>query len=232
VRPRAPGGRTHAGAPVLRPDRWRGRVLHDQRPRRHRSHAVARRLASGLDQDRPRQLRRRRLHRPAVLRASAGTGEFYTTDSRGRIRLLKQHTGWRSSWTDIIPGNFGGNGFTDLLFYDAAAGTGEFYTTDGQGGIRQLALHTNWRTSWTQIVPGNFGGNGFTDLLFYEAPSGTGEFYATNGQGGISQLALHTNWRSSWTRIIPGNFGGNGFTDQRPGRHLAPAYAHVRRHWS
>ena len=144
---------------------------------------------------------------------STGTGEFYTTDDRARIRLLATHTNWRSSWTQIIPGNFGGSGFTDLLFYDAAGNTGEFYTTDGQGGISQLATHTNWRSSWTQIIPGNFGGSGFTDLLFYDAAGNTGEFYTTDGQGGISQLATHTNWRSSWTQIIPGNFGGSGFTD-------------------
>ena len=141
---------------------------------------------------------------------STGTGEFYTTDDRARIRLLATHTNWRSSWTQIIPGNFGGSGFTDLLFYDAAGNTGEFYTTDGQGGISQLATHTNWRSSWTQIIPGDFGGSGFTDLLFYDAAGNTGEFYTTDGQGGISQLATHTNWRSSWTQIIPSRPPVNG----------------------
>jgi len=48
----------------------------------------------------------------------AGTGEFYTTDGAGNISLLKNHTGWRQSWTHIIPGDFGGSGRTDLLFYE------------------------------------------------------------------------------------------------------------------
>ena len=89
--------------------------------------------------------------------ATSRTGEFYATDGLGGISLLRQHTGWRSSWTQIILGNFGGSGFTDLLFYEAASGTGEFYATDGSGGISLLRQHTGWRSSWTQIIPGNFG---------------------------------------------------------------------------
>ncbi|MDX5418012.1 MAG: fibronectin type III domain-containing protein, partial [Hymenobacteraceae bacterium] len=126
----------------------------------------------------------------------------------------RQFTNWRRSWAQIVPGNFGGNGYTDLLFYDAGAGTGEFYTTNGQGGINQIRQFTNWRRSWAQIVPGNFGGNGYTDLLFYDAGAGTGEFYTTNGQGGINQISQFTNWRTSWTHIVPGKFGGStNFSD-------------------
>src|SRR5215831_1742205 len=101
---------------------------------------------------------------------SAGTGEFYTTD-RGRINLLQTQTGWQSSgvpWTHIIPGNFSGGRFTDLLFYDSA-GTGAFYTTDGQGGIDLLRTHIGWQSSgvpWTHIIPGDFSEGRFTDLLF------------------------------------------------------------------
>jgi hypothetical protein len=144
--------------------------------------------------------------------ASAGQGEFYTTN-QGRIGRTRLHTGWRGSWTQIIPGSFGGDGFIDLLFYDAAAGTGEFYSTDGQGGMRLLKQHTDWRTSWTRIIPGNFGGSAFTDLLFYDAGAGVGEFYTTNGLGGINLLQSHSGWRNSWAQIVPGNFGGSGFTD-------------------
>jgi hypothetical protein len=143
----------------------------------------------------------------------AGEGEFYSTDANGGIFRTRLHIGWRPSWTQIIPGQFGGNSFTDLLFYDAVARTGEFYTTDGLGRISLLKRHTHWRSSWTHIIPGQFGGSGLTDLLFYDAAARTGEFYTTNGQGGIALLRQHTNWRSSWTHIIPGHFGGNSFTD-------------------
>jgi tetratricopeptide (TPR) repeat protein len=60
----------------------------------------------------------------------AGMGEFYVTNGQGNLSFLKAHSDWSTSWTQIIPGNFGANGHIGLLFYDAAAGRGEFYTTD------------------------------------------------------------------------------------------------------
>ena len=98
--------------------------------------------------------------------SGAGQGEFYITDGQGGISLLRQHGGWRASWAQIVPGNFGGGGATDLLFYDRDAGQGEFYTTDGQGNISLLRPHKGWRWSWTQIVPGDFGGTTCVDVHF------------------------------------------------------------------
>ncbi len=82
---------------------------------------------------------------------------------------MKKHTGWRKTWKEIVPGTFGGNTYTDLLFYDATVGEGEFYTTDGNGNISLLKKYTGWRQSWQSILPGTFGGNIYTDLLFYES---------------------------------------------------------------
>jgi hypothetical protein len=142
--------------------------------------------------------------------AALGTGEFYVTDGRGNLtdgrgnfRPLGRHTGWRQSWAQIIPGNFGGSGNTDLLFYDPSGGTGEFYTTDGSGGMSRLQTYTDWRTTWTQIIPGHFGGDGHTDLLFYDPTAATGEFYKTDGHGGISLLTQYENWRRTWQIIVP-----------------------------
>lgn len=141
-------------------------------------------------------------------------GNFYTTDGRGGISLLRENTDWRQDWSHIIPGNFGGSGdFTDLLFYDQRTGQASFYTTDGQGRLSLLRQHTDWRSTWSHIIPGNFSGSGFTDLLLYDPKAGHGNFYTTDGQGGISLLRQHTGWWSTWRMIIPGNFGGNNFTD-------------------
>jgi hypothetical protein len=150
----------------------------------------------------------------AWIRSTLGifNSEFYATDGSGGIARLRGHSNWRDSWHSIVPGNFGGDGHTDLLFYDRNAGDGEFYTTDGSGGITLLKAQPNWRTSWDLIVPGNFGGGGSTDLLFYDRETGTGQFYATEG-GAIHELRTHTNWRTSWDLIVPGDFGGDGHTD-------------------
>jgi hypothetical protein len=141
------------------------------------------------------------------------TGEFAIT-LRGSLNTLWQHTDWRTTWSLIVPGNFGGgSGFTDLLFYDPTTGTGEFYRVNGAGGMTLMEQHTGWHGGWTMIVPGNFGGSGLTDLLFYDASAGIGDFYTLTGPGQIQPLRKHTGWLSTWTRIVPGNFGGSGLTD-------------------
>jgi hypothetical protein len=138
--------------------------------------------------------------------------EFYSTNGAGNISRLRGHSNWRGSWSLIVPGQFGGDGHTDLLFYDRGAGYAEFYTTDGRGGITLLRAQPGWRTTWDLIVPGNFGGNGNTDLLFYDRETGTGQIYATDG-GAIHELRTYTNWRTSWDVIVAGDFGGDGYTD-------------------
>jgi hypothetical protein len=52
---------------------------------------------------------------------TTGEGELYTTDGSGKIALLKKHANWRKTWKLIVPGSFGGNDYTDLLFYDTIA---------------------------------------------------------------------------------------------------------------
>ena len=145
--------------------------------------------------------------------AGTATGKFFTTDGSGNISLLRDHTDWRSNWKDIVPGNFGGSSYTDLLFYDANDGDAKFFTTDGSGNITLLRAYTAWSHGWDQIVPGNFGGSSYTDLLFYDANDGDAKFFTTDGSGNIALLRAHTNWRTNWKDIVPGNFGGTSYTD-------------------
>jgi hypothetical protein len=130
----------------------------------------------------------------------------------GDIIQLTSDPDWRTSWSIITPGNFSGEDFSDLLFYDPAAGVGEFYTTEG-GNIQLLQTETGWRNSWTIIVPCNITGSATQDLLFYDPSSGTGEFYRTDGHGNISLIKTHTGWRGSWSLIIPCNLTGGGSND-------------------
>jgi hypothetical protein len=135
---------------------------------------------------------------------AAGEGEFYRSDGLGGISLLKRYSGWRSNWTHIIPGMFGGNPPPSLrpsfLFYDGA-GTGEFYTADATGGIDLIRTYTGWQSAgkpWTHIIPGAFSAHyhGYDDLLFYDS-AGTGAFYTVGGQAEIVPLKTHTGWQSA-----------------------------------
>ena len=49
--------------------------------------------------------------------------KFYATDGSGNITSMSQHD-WLDGWDVIVPGNFGGSGYTDLLFYRRRDGLG------------------------------------------------------------------------------------------------------------
>ena len=142
---------------------------------------------------------------------TTGTAETYrfawiNEEGRYKMARLRPHTGWRTTWTHIVPGQFGGDGQTDLLFYEASSGTGEFYTVAKNARLEPLRSHTGWRTSWSHIVPGYFGGR--SGLLFYDADAGIGDFYAVS-EGRLEQLSSHTDWRTSWNAIVPGDFAAH-----------------------
>ena len=124
----------------------------------------------------------------------------------------------RKTWSHIVPGNFGGGGLGDFLFYDKAAGVAEFWGTDETGqNLTLLRRYTNWSPGTTHIVPGNFGGTsatGQTDLLLYNASTGGAAFFDVWGQGNINAMKGYNNWSTGTTHIVPGNFGGTSATGQ------------------
>jgi hypothetical protein len=96
-------------------------------------------------------------------------GQFFTSDGAGGMTPLGAlHTGWRKTWTHIVPGDFGGNGHTGLFFYEASTGKAKFFATNGTHDMTLLGTeHLGLPKTWTMIIPGDFGGNGHTDLLCY-----------------------------------------------------------------
>ena len=99
--------------------------------------------------------------------SAPGVGEVYRTGNLGQTNRVATNSGWRSSWSIILPGHFSESPNVDLLFYDPSAGHGEFYHTDGHGNLGpQFASYDDWRTTWSLIIPGKFSDSNYTDLLF------------------------------------------------------------------
>lgn len=65
--------------------------------------------------------------------AASGVAEVYETKGNGNLNLKKQYSGWRTSWTQMIGGQFGN---ANLLFYDAANKVGEFHSIGPSGDIQ------------------------------------------------------------------------------------------------
>ncbi|MDI9637847.1 RICIN domain-containing protein [Geitlerinema splendidum] len=52
----------------------------------------------------------------------------------------------------IIPGDFNGDGKTDLLFYDRDTGEHEFYRVNSNGSMTRIRRDTGWRTTWDIVT--------------------------------------------------------------------------------
>ncbi|MFD4559450.1 hypothetical protein ACFWP5_34895 [Streptomyces sp. NPDC058469] len=154
-----------------------------------------------------------------LLYGSSGTGDFYQSlrgEQAGQLRLIGNNPGWRTTWEQIVPGNYGGaTQCTDLLFYDPDAREGIFYAVGDNGALVALGKPNEWRSTWYEIIPGRFGGStGLTDLLFYDRTVGEAEFYASEGDGRMKPIGGLKGWRTTWTHIVPGNFKqGTELTD-------------------
>jgi hypothetical protein len=95
-----------------------------------------------------------------------GFVQFYATNGAGRLQTqpIRQQR-WGRSWDVIIPGNFGGDGRTDLFCYDRDNDKAQFWAFTG-GAFRQVGSTLSMDHKWQHIVPGNFVAGEKTDLLF------------------------------------------------------------------
>jgi hypothetical protein len=101
--------------------------------------------------------------------AITATAQLFTTTGDGKLTAKGTPTGdWRKTWTQIVPGNFGGNANTGLFFYEASTGTTRFCATNGTAPLTLLGGESTGRpTTWTKVVPADFEPGGLTEILCY-----------------------------------------------------------------
>ncbi len=141
---------------------------------------------------------------------AAGEGDIYCFDSEGKINLVTQNTGWRTSWDLMVVGNFIGNGQNQLLLYDRSAGQADVVGFNGSGNQNLDNTNSGWRTSWNTIVSGKFIGNGRSQILLYDPSAGQADVVGFDNNGKTNLDVTASGWRSSWDTIVVGNFIGNG----------------------
>lgn len=151
-------------------------------------------------------------------------------------RVLDESTthDWSPGWA-IKPGDFDGDGRTDLFFYDAV--TGAWFkgisTTPPNGPVSYSFTGGTWSPGWSVAVL-ELNGDGRADVFLYNVDSGawyrgvsegdgTGDFGFTGGiwspgwqihpvrldGDGLTDLFLYNVTTGSWYRAI--NDGMNGF---------------------
>ncbi|MGK5684221.1 FG-GAP-like repeat-containing protein [Actinoplanes sp. URMC 104] len=127
-------------------------------------------------------------------------------------------TGWGSFTSIFSPGDFNGDGFTDVIARNTA-GELKLYRGNGKGSWIDPSSNITVGTGWNQFnlifSPGDFTGDGFADVIGRNA-AGELKLYRGNGKGGwlsSTPTTIGTGWNSFTAVLSPGDFTGDGFTD-------------------
>jgi hypothetical protein len=122
-----------------------------------------------------------------------------------------------TSWNIAGTGDFNGDGYTDILWYNANGDTGVWLMT---GAATQVQM-SSWSdfgvvpTSWKIAGTGDFNGDGYSDILWHNTNGNTAIWLMTwNG----SQVLMSSSndlglVPTSWNVVVAGDFNGDGKSD-------------------
>ena len=150
------------------------------------------------------------------------TGELYLFRGNGKGGFLSSaptriSVGWQGLDRLVSPGDFNGDGHTDII---ARKPTGELYlfTGNGKGGFTYPAyrqISKGWQGLDRLVSPGDFNGDGHTDII---ARKPTGELYVFTGTGtgtftSPAYRQVTSGWQAFDRLLSPGDFNGDGHPD-------------------
>jgi hypothetical protein len=127
--------------------------------------------------------------------------EMYRATPDSGLEPLRFAGDWRRSWSQIIPGRFGGNTGTDLLFYDRA-GQWETYAVAADGRLSFIQSTAGLPANCSQIVTGHFTGGAHMDVLLYNEGASELQIWSVGADGKLALLNSHPT-HETWRRILP-----------------------------
>ncbi len=124
------------------------------------------------------------------------TGAWRIQDDLGNTRVFQ----WGFPGAIPVPGDYTGNGRTDLAVYHA----GRWYIQP----LGTASFVHNWGFPGAVPVPGDYLGDSRHDLAVYEASTGNWWIQSLDGSGGAFR-----NWGFPGAAPLSGDYSGNGKAD-------------------
>lgn len=141
-----------------------------------------------------------------------GRFQYLEVSGSGSVSVIYEST-ISKGWSHIVPGDYDGDGRTDLLFYRATDGAMGFYTVDLGVGLQALTPSMSGTRGWSQLVAGDYDGDGADDIMWYRAADGLMRFYSVEPGGVFRAMTAAMYGTRNWSLIPSGDFDGDGADD-------------------
>ena len=148
---------------------------------------------------------------PAVYRAGANPGDqsvwYYRgsfSNPGGNVTVIP----WGSNGDFPAPGDYDGDGKSDVAVQRAAGGQGVFYIRrSSDGGVVVIP----WGLATDLVAPGDYDGDGLTDLAVVRSSGGTRTWWIRLSSNGT--VSVNAFGASATDMVTPGDYDGDGITD-------------------
>jgi hypothetical protein len=123
--------------------------------------------------------------------------------------------GWGGSAFKPVPGDYDGDGETDIAIYDTTNGGWWIIPSSGVGPQGQVGTYgVGWGGSAFKPVPGDYDGDGKTDIAIYDTTGGAWWIIPSSGTGPQGQVGTYgVGWGGSGFIPVPGDYDGDGKID-------------------
>ncbi|MDQ3747931.1 MAG: VCBS repeat-containing protein, partial [Acidobacteriota bacterium] len=144
-------------------------------------------------------------------------GFWYVSKSSGGYSSVK----WGLATDDLVPGDYDGDGKTDLAVYRKGAGGSLFNIVNNTWYILRSSDNTFLARQWGRgggfiydtPVPADYDGDGKTDLAVYPLSDAGGERSSFVILQSSTDLGVIIQWGTNLDRRVPADYDGDGKAD-------------------
>jgi hypothetical protein len=154
-----------------------------------------------------------------VLARERTTGYLWLYPGNGRggwLPRVQIGRGWQVMNALETPGDFNGDGTTDVVAREAATGNLWLYPGNGRGGwLPRVQIGRGWQVMDAIIGIGDFNGDQRVDVVAREKATGVLWLYRGNGRGGwlLPRVQIGRGWQVMDALVGIGDFNGDGHAD-------------------
>src|SRR5215475_2318160 len=128
-------------------------------------------------------------------------------------------SGCSPPWQVVGVGDFNGDGFADVLWFNTDTGALDVWLLDGQSHVIAFpgltaGCGSGCSPPWRVVGVGDFNGDGFADVLWLNASSGALGAWLLDGQGNVMAMPF-LSWTCGpgcsppWQALGVGDFNGD-----------------------